>query len=98
MSRPAPGLSVDGWSSMNLALLIQAVGSIGVFSSRAFLPAFSTALLLRFGPEIPWVAQTGFLQHVRGVPTWFTRDSTLVVLGLLSALELVAARFPEARN
>ena len=83
---------------MNLALLIQAAGSIGVFTGRAFLPAFSTALLLRFGPEIPWIAQTGFLQHVRGVPTWFTRDTTLVVLGVLSALELAAVRFPEARG
>ena len=83
---------------MNLALLIQAAGSIGVFTGRAFLPAFSTALLLRFGPEIPWIAQMGFLQHVRGVPTWFTRDTTLVVLGILSALELAAVRFPEARG
>ncbi|MEJ7639142.1 MAG: hypothetical protein WKF75_14510, partial [Singulisphaera sp.] len=83
---------------MNLALLIQAAGSIGVFSGRAFLPSFSTALLLRFGPEIPWIAQTGFLQHVRGVPTWFTGDTTLVVLGVLSALELAAVRFPEARS
>src|SRR5918993_5437823 len=83
---------------MNLALLIQAAGSIGVFTGRAFLPAFSTALLLRFGPEIPWIAQTGFLEHVRGIPTWFTRDSTLVVLGVLSALELAAVRFPEAKG
>lgn len=83
---------------MNLALLIQAAGSIGAFSGRAFLPSFSTALLLRFGPEIPWIAQTGFLQHVRGVPTWFTDDTTLVVLGILSALELAAVRFPEARS
>jgi hypothetical protein len=83
---------------MNLALLIQAAGTIGVFTGRAFLPAFSTALLLRFGPEIPWIAQTGFLEHVRGVPTWFTRDTTLVVLGILSALELAAVRFPEARG
>ena len=83
---------------MNLALLIQAAGSVGAFSGRAFLPSFSTALLLRFGPEIPWIAQTGFLQHVRGVPTWFTGDTTLVVLGILSALELAAVRFPEARS
>src|SRR5918997_5991414 len=83
---------------MNLAMIIQAVGSIGVFSGRAFLPAFSTALLLRFGPEIPWIAQTGFLEHVRGVPTWFTCDTTLIVLGVLSALELAAVRFPEARS
>src|SRR5918998_4081427 len=83
---------------MNFAMLIQAAGSIGVFTGRAFLPAFSTAMLLRFGPEIPWFARTGFLEHVRGVPTWFTRDTTLIVLGVLSALELAAVRFPEAKG
>jgi hypothetical protein len=82
---------------MDLALLIQAVGSIGVFSSRAFLPAFATAVLLRFGPQVPGIAGAGFLAHVRGVPTWFTGDTTLVVLGLLAALELAALRIPEAR-
>jgi len=83
---------------MSLPLLIQGLGSIGIFSSRAFLPAFATALLLRFGPQVPWLAQAGFLQHVRGVPTWFTSDTTLVILGLLSALELVASRVPEVKT
>jgi Double zinc ribbon len=84
--------------AMDLALLIQGVGSIGVFSARAFLPAFATALLLRFGPQVPGVAESGLLPHVRDVPTWFTRDTTLVVLGLLAALELAATRIPEARD
>ena len=70
---------------MSLPLLIQGLGSIGVFASRAFLPAFATALLLRFGPQVPWLAQAGLLPHVRDVPTWFTSDTALVVLGLLAA-------------
>jgi hypothetical protein len=82
---------------MSLPLLIQGLGSIGVFSSRAFLPAFVTALLLRFGPQVSWLAQTGLLQHVRDVPTWFTSDIALIILGLLSALELVAERVPEVK-
>jgi hypothetical protein len=82
---------------MSLPLLIQGLGSIGIFSSRAFLPAFATALLLRFGPQVPWLAHAGLLQHVRGVPTWFTSDTCLIILGLLSALELVAERVPEAK-
>jgi hypothetical protein len=82
---------------VNLPLLIQGLGSIGVFSSRAFLPAFATALLLRFGPQIPWLAHAGLLTHVRGGPTWLTSDIALVVLGLLAALELVAERVPEAK-
>lgn len=82
---------------MSLPLLIQGLGSIGIFSSRAFLPAFVTAMLLRFGPEVPWLTQAGLLQHVRGIPTWFTSDTSLVLLGLLSVLELVAERVPEAQ-
>jgi hypothetical protein len=59
---------------MSLPLRIHGVGSTGIFSSRAFLPAFATALLLRFGPQVPWLAHAGLLPHVRGVPTWFTSD------------------------
>jgi Zn finger protein HypA/HybF involved in hydrogenase expression len=83
---------------VSLPLLLQSFGSIGVFASRAFLPAFVTALLLRFGPHVPWLAQAGLLPHVRDVPTWFTSDAALVILGILAALELVAERFPEAHD
>src|SRR4051812_16753526 len=82
---------------MSLPLLIQGLGSIGIFSSRAFLPAFATALLMRFGPQVPWLAHAGLLQHVRGVPTWFPSDTSLIILGVLTALELVAERVPEAK-
>ena len=82
---------------MSLPLFIQGLGSIGVFASRAFLPAFVTALLLRFGPHVPWLAQAGMLPHVRDVPTWFTSDASLVVLGVLAVLELVAERVPEVK-
>jgi hypothetical protein len=82
---------------MSLPLLIQGLGSIGIFSSRAFLPAFATALLLRFGPHVRWLADTGLLQHIRDVPTWFTSDTSLIILGVLTALELFAERNPEAK-
>ena len=81
---------------MSLPLFLQALGSIGVFASRAFLPAFATALLLRFGPQLPWLAQSGLIPHIRDVPTCFTSDTALIVLGVLVALELVGQRFPEA--
>jgi hypothetical protein len=81
---------------VSLPLFLQGLGSIGVFASRAFTPAFVTALLLRFGPHVSWLAHAGLISHIRGVPTWFTSDTTLVVLGILAALEIVAQRFPEA--
>ncbi len=83
---------------MNLALAIQGLGSVGLFASRAFLPAFATAMALRFGPEFGWIARSGLFPHVRAAPTWFTQDGTLIGLGLLSALELAAERVPEARE
>ncbi len=83
---------------MGLSLFLQGLGSVGVFATRAFLPAFATAMALRFGPEVGWVARLGLFPQVRDVPTWFTQDITLVVLGLLSALELAAERVPEARE
>lgn len=83
---------------MSLPLFLQGLGSVGVFASRAFLPAFVTALLLRSGPHAPWLDHAGLLPQVRDVPTWFTSDAALVVLGLLAILELVAERSPEART
>ena len=82
---------------VSLPLLLQGLGSVGVFASRAFLPAFVTALMLRFGPRSHWLAQAGLLPHVRDLPTWFTSDAALIVLGLLAATELAAGRSPEAR-
>jgi hypothetical protein len=82
---------------MSLPLFLHGLGSAGIFASRAFLPAFATALLLRFGPQAPWLARTGLLTHVRSVPTWFTSDTALIVLGVLTLLELIAERLPEAR-
>ncbi len=94
-----PRLSVSALRAilLSLSLLIHGLGSVGIFASRAFLPAFATALVLRFGPHVPWVADAGLLEHVRGVPTWFTSDTALVVLGVLSALELLAERVSEVR-
>lgn len=82
---------------MSLPLFLHGLGSVGLFSSRAFLPAFVTAVLLRFGPQVPWLAHAGLITQVRDVPTWFTSDAALVVLGLLAMLELTAERFPESR-
>ena len=78
--------------------MIHGIGSSGLFASRAFLPAFITALLLRFGPEFEWLASRGILQNVQGAPTWFTHDVTLWVLGVLSAAEILLSKNAEARE
>lgn len=77
------------------------VGTITSFSSRTFLPCFVAACLLRFAPG-SWLApDIGLLESLGGfsrTPTWFTHDITIIVLGLLAALELAANKVPEARE
>jgi hypothetical protein len=84
---------------MNPASLINGIGSIGLFSSRIFLPAFVTALMLRFGPQVPVIEHLGLLQHLHHTePTWFTNNITLMVLGILSAMETFGQKNPEIRH
>jgi hypothetical protein len=84
---------------MNLSALLQGFGSSGPFASRIFLPALLTALLLRFGPDIPLIHHLGLLSLVpHNQPTWFTSDISLIVLTGLSILEVVAQKNVEARR
>ncbi len=78
--------------------IMQGIGSVGFFSSRAFLPAFITALLLRVGPHIDALKNTGFFQNVTGNPSWFTSDWCLVALGVLAAMEIAATKNADARK
>ena len=84
--------------SVSLSTLLTGMGSIGMFSSRAFVSAFAVAGTLRWGPEFGWINQLGLMQRVTDVPTWFTHDITLIVLGVLAALEVAATKSPEARE
>ena len=79
--------------------LVQALGSTGLFASRAFVPAFAAALILRFGVHLPFVGDWGLLAYlgVGQAPAWFTSDLSLLVLGALSALEVLASKNTDAR-
>jgi len=83
---------------MNVVTLILSLGSIGFFASRVFLPAFVTALTLRFGSQIPLVAHYGLLTHLHEHPSWFTSTPCLAVLGILSAVEILAQKHGEAQR
>lgn len=82
---------------MKLVTVLNGVGSIGMFSSRAFVTAFVVAATLRWGPQIDWIANTGLLNQVSDVPTWFTHNITLTILGILAALEIAATKSADAR-
>lgn len=83
---------------MNPTSVLQSLGSLGLFPARTFLPAFLTALLLRFGPHIPLIAHARLLGHVHHEPAWFTSNISLIILGALSVLEILAQKNPEARQ
>jgi hypothetical protein len=87
---------------MSTAAAITVLGSVGVFPSRAFLPAFVTSCLLRFGHEIPLLGGTEFLTNLGATSadsaSWFTHDLTLTVLLVLSLLELWAVENPDLRQ
>jgi len=85
---------------MIVSLLVQALGAMGLFASRAFVPAFAAALILRFGPHLG-LSDFGMLDALGvakdAAPSWFTSDLSLIVLGVLAGLEIAATKNPDAR-
>lgn len=79
---------------MSIVQLISILGSIPLFSMRTFLPAFLTALYLRFPEYFP-----GMPDLVPGTNDLFiTRDWVLISLGSLSLLEIIGDKSTEIRN
>ncbi|MBX2850533.1 MAG: hypothetical protein KTR15_02160 [Phycisphaeraceae bacterium] len=83
--------------SASLTTVLTGVNSIGLFASRAFVSAFAVAAALKFGPDIAFIKNTGLLAQVHSVPSWFTHDLTVTLLGLLALLEIAATKSPDAR-
>ena len=73
------------------------LGLPGLFGSRVFLPMFAAAVAVRFGPLVPWLGDLGALAGAGEVPAWFTDDLTLIALGVLSLVEVLAQKNPDAR-
>jgi hypothetical protein len=82
---------------MHASAFIHSLGSLGIFPSRAFLPAFVTALILRFGDSMPLVTQAGLADKV-DTPPWFISNTSLACLGILSCLECWAAKNADVRD
>lgn len=82
---------------MHMYSAIFGAGSVGPFASRAFVPAFITALMLRFTPQyVAWMPAdlSGIADQA---PTWFTSDISLIIFGILAALEIAATKSPDIR-
>ncbi len=87
---------------MNLNSLLYSLGLSGLFSSRIFLPAFVTALFMKYGYSWPFLSNIEFLSEMAAKaanhPTWFTSGGMITALGVLSVLEFAADKSPEARE
>ncbi len=83
---------------MELNSLLYSLGLSGMFSSRAFLPAFATSLALRYGDHLPFLNKVEFFQSTGSEPPWFASGYAVVALGVLSLLELIADKSPELRE
>jgi hypothetical protein len=83
---------------MHLDTTLFGLGTPTLFGSRAFVPAFLSALLLRYGHHVPVLANSSFLQQTGGgEPVWFTHSLTITILGILAVLEVAASKSPEAQ-
>jgi len=90
---------------MDLNALIYGLGLSGLFTSRAFMPAFLTACVLRWGDNLNAVPLVGqlldklpLLDNLGGEPTWFTNGYVISALGILSVLEIASSKIPEAEQ
>ena len=83
---------------MDFNALLYSLGLSGFFSSRAFLPAFLTALALKYGDAIPLLGSLDFIKSSAENPTWFTHPVALWTLGILALAELLADKSPEVRQ
>ena len=83
---------------MNLTPLLFGAGAVGPFASRVFLPAFVTALMLRFGPHVPVIEHLHLLAHVTRQPDWFTSNTCLIILGVLAAVETFGQKSADVRH
>lgn len=88
---------------MNINSLLYSLGLSGMFSSRAFLPAFATALMLRYGDSVPFIKNIDLINQIGlkatgGEPTWFTSGWAIGILGILSVVEMIADKSTEMRE
>lgn len=67
------------------------------FAGRAFLTLFVIAAFGRFGTDIP-ILTDGVVASLDALPAWLTGNTSLIILGILAAIEIAADKIPEARE
>ncbi len=62
---------------MELTYFITSLGLIPYFTSRIFVPLFTTAMLARIGPVWSLVADLAGVELLSSLPAWTTNNFTL---------------------
>ncbi len=79
---------------MNNALLVWATGSIPLFASRTFLPAFMTAFMLKYPQLVPFIEAS----ENPAPEIWLTKPLTILVLFALTIAEIWADKNPDIQQ
>lgn len=77
--------------------LFATLSATPAFAGRAFLTLFIIAAFGRFGTDLP-ILTDGVVASLEALPSWLTGDTSLIILGILAALEIAADKIPEARE
>lgn len=77
--------------------LFATLSATPAFAGRAFLTLFVIGLFGRYGTELPFLTD-GVVTSLQSLPSWFTGDYSLIILGILAALEITADKIPEVRE
>lgn len=79
---------------MTIIQVIATLGSIPLFAMRTFLPAFLTGIFLTYPNLFPGMEDVTPIAE----DSYLTRTWILVVLGILSALEIIGDKIPEIKT
>lgn len=83
---------------MDSAYFLTTLGLVPYFATRAFLPLFVAAMILRFGPEWGFVSQVVGIAPALDIPPWATSNTSLFTLGAMSVVEGLLQREPSLRE
>ena len=83
---------------MNLEAIMYAFGLSGLFASRAFLPAFVTALLMKYQDSIPMIGDWGILKLLRQLLNGLLMSTLLWGSRILSVAEILSDKNPDLQE
>jgi hypothetical protein len=82
---------------MSLPAFLYSLASVPMFASRPFLAAAVTALVAKFGADIPFLRNSEVVVALSHSPAWFTSWTVVGLLVALAVTEAIAVKHAEVR-